>query len=163
MQRIAPKSLQHSYSLANQMKHRDREMVPRFLVQAMFALMLGSVGLVSYARLTDRPLIGVVPDSPIVAERLVTLEGDRDNGVHVIDDTGTPIAFSGENKSGFIDVIWVSVMRERLVQDRQSDAPVRVVRRANGHTAIIDDTTGWKIELIGYGPDNVAAFARLID
>ena len=60
-------------------------------------------------------------------------------------------------------MIWVAIMRERLVQDISSNAPVRVVRRENGHIGILDDTTGWKIELIGYGKDNVAAFAKLLD
>ena len=48
-------------SLANQMKHRDREMVPKVLVQAMFALMIAAVALVSYARLTGREVTSVVP------------------------------------------------------------------------------------------------------
>ena len=46
-------------SLAAQMKHRDRDMVPKVLVQAMFTLMIAAVVLVAYARLTDRPVIGV--------------------------------------------------------------------------------------------------------
>ena len=115
-------------SLANQMKHRDREMVPKVLVQAMFALMIAAVALVSYARLTGREVTSVVPHSDIVREISVTLEGNRSEGVAV-----------------------------------PSAAPVRIVERENGHVAVIDDTTGWKIELIGYGQDNVAAFARLID
>jgi hypothetical protein len=38
-------------------------MVPKVLVQAMFALMIAAVVLVAYARLTDRPVIGVAPHS----------------------------------------------------------------------------------------------------
>jgi hypothetical protein len=49
------------------------------------------------------------------------------------------------------------------VHDTDTQAPLRLVRRENGHVAILDDTTGWSIELIGYGQDNVAAFAKLID
>ena len=49
------------------MKHRDRDMVPKVLVQAMFTLMIAAVLLVAYARLTDRPVIGVAPHSDIVA------------------------------------------------------------------------------------------------
>tara|TARA_R110000787_G_scaffold54064_1_gene126055 strand:+ start:4613 stop:5080 length:468 start_codon:yes stop_codon:yes gene_type:complete len=150
-------------SLANQMKHRDREMVPKVLVQAMFALMIAAVALVSYARLTGREVTSVVPHSDIVREISVTLEGNRSEGVAVIDADGKEIAHSTQNKAGFIDVVWLSVMRERTVQDVPSAAPVRIVERENGHVAVIDDTTGWKIELIGYGQDNVAAFARLID
>ena len=155
--------IKQSYSLANQMKHRDREMVPRVLVQGMFTLMLAALALVGYASFTDRPVSSVVPHSDIVREISVTLDGSRSDGVAVLDEGGNVLAHSTQNKAGFIDVIWVSVMRERGVQDMPSDAPVRVVRRENGHVAVIDDTTGWKIELIGYGKDNVAAFARLID
>ena len=150
-------------SLANQMKHRDRDMVPKVLVQAMFALMFAALVLVGYASFTGRAVTSVVQHSDIVVERAITLSGNRSEGVAVLDAAGTQIAHSTDEKAGFIDVIWVSVMRERLVQDVLSDAPLRLVRRANGHVAVLDDTTGWKIELIGYGQDNVAAFAKLID
>lgn len=152
-----------STSLAGQMKYRDRDMVPAVLVKAMFALMLGAVALVGYASWSDRPVTSVAPHSDIVDEIAVTLVGSRSNGVQVLGPDGAKLAHSSDNKAGFIDVIWLSVNRERVVQDVPSDAPVRVVKRANGHVAVIDDTTGWKIELIGYGQDNVAAFARLID
>jgi len=150
-------------SLANQMKHRDRDMVPAFLVKSMFGLMVASVALVAYAKITDVPLTGVVSDSPVIAERVVTLNGTRDAGVSVRDESGVEIAHSTKNKGGFIDVIWVSVSRERTVNGKALDAPLRIVRRANGRTAIIDDTTDFEIELIGYGKDNIAAFARLVD
>jgi len=151
-------------SLSNQMKHRDREMVPRVLVVAMFGLMAASVALVAFARLTDQPLTGVAQESAVQAERSIILEGTRSTGVHVIDDlTGQSIAYSGDDKAGFIDVIWNAINRERIVQDVAGNPSLRLVRRENGHTAIIDPATGWKIELIGYGKDNVAAFATLID
>ncbi len=152
-------------SLANQMKHRDREMVPKFLVQAMFGLMFASVALVGYASYTDMPKSGVVADSPIVNERMITLVGGRDRaaGVAVLDENGDQIAHSTLNKSGFVDVIWVSVARERVVKDITTNDPLRLVRRENGNVAVIDPATDWKIELVGYGVDNVAAFARLID
>lgn len=152
-----------SNSLATQMKYRDRDMVPAVLVKAMFALMIGSVALVGYATFSDQPVIAVAPHSDIVKEISVTLDGNRSDGVQVLGADGTRLAHSNDEKAGFIDVIWLSVNRERVVQDVPSDAPVRVVQRANGHVAVIDDTTGWKIELIGYGQDNVAAFAKLID
>ena len=150
-------------SLANQMKMRDREMVPRVLVIAMFALMAASLAIVSFAVLTDQPLRGVPNESPVVAERAITLEGTRTTGIRVLDATGAEIAFSQADRAGFIDVIWVAISRERKVQGVQGNPDMRLVRRANGHTAIIDPATGWSIELIGYGKDNIAAFARLLD
>lgn len=150
-------------SLANQMKARDRDMVPRVLVQAMFALMLASLALVAYAQWADVPQTGVASAPAIVAERAITFEGDRMTGVRVFDATGEQIAASSDLRAGFIDVVWVAVMRERKIQGVPATAPVRVVRRENGRTDIIDDTTNWQLPLIGYGQDNVTAFARLID
>lgn len=150
-------------SLANQMKLRDKEMVPRFLVQAMFALMLGSLALVAFARYTDRPLEGTRAPTEIVQERTFTMEGSRSTGVGLFDENGVQVAHSNDNLKGFIDVIWVSISRERTVMGADMAAPIRVVRRANGQVAILDDATGWSIVLIGYGRDNVAAFADLLD
>lgn len=155
--------MSNTSSLANQMKHRDRDMVPLFLVRAMFGLMFASVALVTFAKVTGQPLTGVRAESPVVTEAAIMLVGNRSDGVGVVDANGNVIGHSTDDKAGFIDVIWNSVTRERIVRDVPSDAPLRLVRRENGHTAIIDPTTGWSIELIGYGQDNVAAFASLLD
>jgi len=144
------------------MKARDKDMVPRFLVQAMFGLMLVSLALVSYARITDMPRSGTPSIDPIVAERSVTFGGDRSSGIRLYDENGVQIASSKTNKAGFIDVVWVSMSRERLVQRTDPAAPFRIVRREGGRIDVIDDSTGWQLELIGYGSDNIAAFARLL-
>jgi putative photosynthetic complex assembly protein len=154
---------QYTPSLANQMKLRDRDMVPRALVFAMFGLMVASLALVSFAQLTNQPMRGVPAASAVVKEMPITLVGARTGGVVVEDATGTEIAWSFKDKAGFIDVIWVTMSRERKVQGIKGNPPLRLVRQENGHTVIIDPETDLAIELIGYGPDNIAAFARLLD
>jgi putative photosynthetic complex assembly protein len=146
------------------MRRDDKELVPRFLIQAMLALMVCSVALVSFAVLTNRPLEAVLVEAPIVAERSVILTGNR-SGTYTVTDatTGEQIAMSSDEKAGFIGVIGKSFAFERSRQDLALDAPVRIVRRDNGHIAILDDTTGMVVELIGYGADNVAAFARIVN
>ena len=156
-------NLSQTASLANQMKARDRDMVPRFLVIAMFSLMAASLALVAFARLTGMEPTATAALPEIVAERTVTFAGDRNTGIVLLDEAGAQIASSSENKAGFIDVVWVAVMRERKVQQTDPTAPIRIVRRTGGRVDVIDDTTGWQLELIGYGKDNIAAFARLID
>ena len=146
------------------MKHPEKELVPRFLVQAMFALMLGTLALVSFAVLTDMPKVGVVSESPIVAERQIWLVGDRTGTSALADENGTIIArATAEEKGGFIGVIGIAVHRQRAVHGVTTNEPIRVVRRENGRIVIIDDSTGEVMELLGYGPDNVATFARLLD
>lgn len=149
--------------LESQMKLRDKEMVPRILVQAMFGLMLASLALVSFAVITERPLTGTPTMLPIEAEVLVTLKAIDNGNVAVVDASGETIALSNEGKNGFIGVIHRVMVRERMLNQALLSAPVRVVRRENGIVAVMDTVTGWSIELVGYGQDNVAAFAKLID
>ena len=146
------------------MKHPEKELVPRFLVRAMFALMLGTVALVSFAKIADLPKVGVVADSPIVAERAIWLVGDRTGTSALADENGTIIArATAEEKGGFIGVIGIAIHRQRFVRGVTTNGPIRVARRENGHIVIIDDSTAEVVELLGYGPDNVATFARLLD
>lgn len=150
--------------LQTQMRHRDRDMVPRVLVQAMFLLMAVSVAIVAYAQWTDRPNSGVLVEAPVVQERAVIMTGSRDMTYTVTDvATGDVIARSSDPLDGFIGVIGRVLERDRLVKRVEGNPPVRLVRRENGNTAIIDDSTGLVVELIGYGADNVAAFAKLLD
>ncbi|MCK0167654.1 putative photosynthetic complex assembly protein PuhC [Jannaschia sp. S6380] len=149
--------------LQSQMSARDTEMVPRVLVQAMFALMTGALLLVGFAVLTDRPHVGVPRLAPVEAESRVYLEGSRQGNVTVRDGAGTVIARSEADRNGFIGVIWRVLARERMKRGIADGAPVRVLRRTNGTIAILDTATDWSVELVGYGEDNVAAFARLVD
>lgn len=141
----------------------DREMVPRRLVQLMFALMLGTLGLVTYAQVAALPDVGVLVEAPIVQQREVTLTGAR-NGVYAVTDAlGSVIASSADEKAGFIGIVGLVVNRQRLLQNQPADAPVLIARRDNGNIAVIDDSTGMRLELIGYGADNIAAIAALLD
>jgi putative photosynthetic complex assembly protein len=150
-------------SLNTQMRHRDRDMVPKVLVRLMFALMIGSLALVAYDQWSGRPLEGVPVVEPIVAERVVTLTGDRSGAYTVTDETGAVIARSEDPLMGFIGVIGRTNDRARTVAGVLGNPPITIARRADGDIAIIDPATGRVTELIGYGADNVAAFARLVE
>ena len=149
--------------LEQQMRHRDREMVPRLLVQGMFALMAVTLAIVAYAQWFDVPNRGVLVEAPVVQSLEIVMTGDRNGIYEVTTPDGTLIAASTDEKAGFIGVIGRVVDRERFKNNAVSTVPVTVVRRENGNIAIIDDTTDLRVELIGYGKDNVAAFAKLLD
>jgi len=149
--------------LERQMRHRDKEMVPKILVQGMFALMLGSLALVAYAQWADVPQVGVLEVSPVAVSRDVTLTGDRSGTYQVFGADGTLIASTADARSGFIGVIGRVIDRERTVLKADPTGPITVARRENGNIAIIDPATNLSIDLVGYGADNVAAFARLLD
>ncbi|MCL3883063.1 photosynthetic complex assembly protein PuhC [Marivita sp. GX14005] len=142
---------------------REPELVPRVMVIAMFILMGLALAIAGFARLIDAPLAGAVVKAPVAAERSVRLIGGRDGAVEVRGADNALIAHSSEEKNGFIGVVWRVLARDRATHGVPDTAPIRVLRRQNGHIAIEDTATDWSIELIGYGADNVAAFARLVD
>ena len=150
-------------SLEQQMKHRDRDMVPLFLVRTMFGLMFSALALVAYAQWTDVPQSAVFQDTPIVDQVNVQFVSSREGMSTVFDMDGNQIAASGEDKMGFIGVIGIAVRREREVAGLTNDAPLTILKRESGTYGILDPETGWSMELIGYGADNVAAFAKLLD
>lgn len=150
-------------SLSVQMKHRDKDMVPRFLVVAMFSLMAASLAIVAYAQWMDVPQRGVVNAAPVANEITVQFETSREGVSTIYDMDGNQIAHSADDKMGFIGVIGIVIARERLVADLPNITPVTVIERTNGTYAITDPATGWSVELIGYGADNVAAFAGLLN
>ncbi|MFD0858456.1 photosynthetic complex assembly protein PuhC [Roseovarius aquimarinus] len=141
----------------------ERELVPRIMVIAMFSLMGLTLSLAAYAQLSGAHKSGLLVEAPIAAEREIRLVGTREGAVTVLDAQGRTIAQSSDEKAGFIGVVWRVLARHRLTAGLPDTAPVRVIRRENGNIAVQDTTTDWSIELIGYGADNVAAFARLVD
>ena len=149
--------------LEQQMRHRDKEMVPRFLVQAMFGLMAATLSIVAYAQWFDVPNRGVLIEAPVTQSLEIVMVGDRSGTYEVMTTDGQLIASSSDEKAGFIGVMGRVIDRERFVHDLTGNAPITVVRRENGNIAIVDDTTDLSVELIGYGVDNVAAFAKLLD
>ena len=149
--------------LEQQMRHRDKEMVPRFLVQAMFGLMAATLSIVAYAQWFDVPNRGVLIEASVTQSLEIVMVGDRSGTYEVMTTDGQLIASSSDEKAGFIGVMGRVIDRERFVHDLTGTAPITVVRRENGNIAIIDDTTDLSVELIGYGVDNVAAFAKLLD
>jgi len=141
----------------------ERELVPRFLVIAMFALMGLSLSLVGYAKLTGAPMSGALIEAPVAAQRTIQMVGTREGAVTVLNEEGAQLAHSSEHLMGFVGVVWRVLARHRYVEGVPDTAPVTLIRRDNGNIAIHDTVTDWSIELIGYGDDNVAAFAGLID
>lgn len=147
----------------NTMKHPEKLLVPPFVARAMFALMFLTVAMVAYARLSDAPLIAVVDQAPIVASLDVVITGNKTGIYQVSDLGGNVLARSSDPMAGFLGVMGRVIDRERLVRGVAADTPLQIVRRDNGNIAILDASTGMATELIGYGADNVAAFAKLLD
>lgn len=141
----------------------ERELAPRRLRWATFALMLAVLALVTWARLTDAPLIAE-PDmaAPIEAERQIILKGEMNGAARALDINGTVIARLAPEGGGFVSGVWRALTQVRKQHRVPAGLPIRLIRFKGGRLALVDDHSGWRVELIGFGPDNTRAFARLL-
>lgn len=145
---------------------RDKEMVPVVLVRAMFILCVCVLIIVTYARLTDRPLSAMPPsvdEVPVVMERSIRIYGEMSGAARVFDANGTLIADFTPEEGGFVAGIFRVLERERGAVGADASDPIRLVRFADGRVSLRDPLTDFRAELVGFGADNEAVFARLLE
>jgi len=147
---------------ANGASPRDKEKIPRAMVRTMFVLVVLCLALVSYARLTDRPLIATPPPGEVVKSRQMVLSGDMSGRATVRTPDGSLISELSAEQGGFISGVYRVLVYERKQHDVALDAPVTLLQRDTGRLEIHDPTTGWHADLMGFGADNARAFARLL-
>lgn len=142
-------------------KNRDREMVPRTLLWAMFGLAMASLAITSFAVLTGREPVAQPEAAEAVRDRWIVLEGHDAKAVTVRNADGSLLLDLPHG--GFVTVIQNGLATERRKHKVDPLLPVRLVEYANGRLAVEDPETGWSIELYAFGQDNKAAFERLLD
>lgn len=143
---------------------QQREIISKRLLRAMALLVASSLVLVTYARLTDRPLEAKPVDGPIVQERVLHIVSDNVSGAATIyDEDGALIVDLPPTKGGFVAGIWRAMVFERQKEGIDPDAPVRLMKFSDGRLALRDEVGTTRLELIGFGRDNAAAFARLLN
>ena len=141
----------------------ERELVPRRMVRAMFALVMTCLVMVSAYRWMDGPVQYTAPESPVVIEKVLYLEGAMSGAAKVYAEDRTLIAEYAPDEGGFLSGMWRVLQRERTKDRVDLNGPVIVRARENNRIEIFDPSTGWGADLMGFGADNSAAFARLLN
>lgn len=140
----------------------QKDLVPRAMVRTMFGLVMLCLILVSAHVWTGQPKTSVPPVSAVKMEKTLFLMGDMSGAARVLDADGTLVADLGPEEGGFLSGIWRVLQRERTNARVALDGPVIVQAFENGRMAITDPSTGWSADLMGFGQDNAAAFAKLL-
>ncbi|WOI56168.1 photosynthetic complex assembly protein PuhC [Palleronia sp. LCG004] len=143
-----------------EMERRDREMIPKGALIGMVTLALVSLGLASYASVTDRTPSGQPAEAEVLDSLTFVLDGD---GVAV-----SAIAPDGEvlldtDNGAFIAVVNDALQRKRVVHDIAGNPPVTLSRLANGRVVLSDPATGWSTELTSFGAGNTRYWHALFD
>lgn len=138
---------------------RDREMIPRRMVYAMFGLALASLALTTFAVVTGTPPVGRPKDAPVVATTTLTLEG-RGNIVRATDATGRVLL---DGNGGFIAVVLDGLKRARHVAGVTGNPPVTITTYENGRIQLTDPASGWQVELTSFGAGNTGTFLKMLN
>ncbi|MEM9715860.1 MAG: photosynthetic complex assembly protein PuhC [Pseudomonadota bacterium] len=141
---------------------QDRELVPRALIRACVFLVFGVTAIVAFASLTDRPMVGQPPAGEVVAERMISVEILPRGAATIFDEDGTVIRDFGEGEAGFMDSVFRALRYQRQKSGAPADGPVTIARLDNGRHILIDPNTGWRLQLLGYGAQNIEPFIVLL-
>ena len=150
--------------MAGAIQRAHARQVPPVLLRGAAILVIGAIVLIGAARLTGVPPAALPPLSAPAVERSIAIVRDGAGGVRVSDAaTGRLIAALDMESAGFIGGVDRALARERMKHGLDPALPVRLVRWQDGRLSLLDPATGWRAELVGFGPDNQKAFARLLD
>ena len=90
---------------------------------------------------------------------------DRDDGAVVVDDTRSDqtIAVLMPGTNGFVRGVMRSFARERRRENDSPEPPFLLTLWSDGRLTIEDSATHERVELISFGPTNLAAFAQFMN
>jgi len=142
-------------------KRKDNnDMIPPGLIGGMFALVLVALALVTFASITGREKVAVPPPAPIVEKWSIRMIGNDAQAVTVQREDGSLLADMAHG--GFVTVIQNGLMTMRRRHGIDPTLPVDIIRFENGRLAAIDSLTDYRVELTVFGPENLAAFERML-
>jgi putative photosynthetic complex assembly protein len=142
--------------------HAHEPPLPRLVLRAAIGLILFSIVAVVIGQMTERGLVMTAP-AAMVEERSLTFEKLPTGELAIRDgEDERMVALLPEGKDGFILGVLRGLNRTRAVT-RTSGPEVYVLTRwDDGRLSLTDPLTDERIDVNGFGRDNLAAFAQLL-
>lgn len=155
--------------LEEHLRRSGESLIPRPLVVGAGVVMMTVVTLVAAARLTGVEPAGTAESlARTPASRVVLSFEDRtDGGIDVFRagefaDPSAPVAEIAPGEGSFVRGVLRALARARMLAGLEEEARFELVAWQGGGLTISDPSTDAEIELGAFGPDNAAAFARLL-
>ena len=140
----------------------EKEVIPIRLVQAVGALLLVTLLMVGYAKLSNMPLIGTPKEASVVNEITLEFVKQGNGSVSIYDNKGQEIINSRSGPYGFIVVVYNGFMSERKKKKINTNDPLKLVQYEDGRLTIVDDSSSWDMHLNSFGAMNAAVFKKLM-
>ena len=145
----------------NPLRTKQVDVMPKTFLRAVVFLLLLVLIFVFTFRWMEFPLAGVAPESKIVREMSLKFVERNRFDVIVLDKYDNTLVESTDGKNGFIGVVFNAIKRERIKKRIEGDNVLRMVQYENGRIAIIDDWTGFKVQVNNFGQRNLEVFSFL--
>jgi putative photosynthetic complex assembly protein len=142
----------------NEAAERDMPRGPLIAAAGLVVISLFAVGL---ARLNGLEPVRWTPAPVVESHDLFFF--DRPGGAVDVFENGEQIAVLPSGYDGFVRVVLRSFTRDRKLRGLGREEPFRIRRHADGRLTIEDRATFRTVDLAGFGADNIAAFARIIE
>jgi putative photosynthetic complex assembly protein len=138
------------------------DQVPPALITAAAALILATLVVVAWSRLTA-PAPVAATSAGALKVRALFFEDRPDGSVAVLDARSgqlTRTLASGED--GFVRATLRTMAHERRRRGLGAETPFELAELDHGRVVLIDPATGRSVDLEAFGSTNFAAFARLL-
>ena len=138
-----------------------KPILPLWLRSGVLAMLLVAFVYALFGTKDDSPL--VTDRGDVIASRELRFEDEADGTITVRDAVnGDALERLAVGEDGFVRSVMRGLVRERRARGLGPDTPFRLTTWSSGFVSLEDPATGRTIELTAFGPDNVAAFARLV-
>ena len=141
----------------------EKEVIPIRLIQAVGALLLVTLLMVGYAKLSNMPLIGKPKDVAVVNETTLEFVKQGNGSVSIYDNKGQEIINSRTGPYGFIVVVYNGFMSERKKKKINTNDSLKLVQYEDGRLTIFDDSSSWDMHLNSFGAMNAEVFKNLMN
>lgn len=142
------------------MSHSHAADLPRPLLWAAAALVVGSILLAALGRNSDLGRTTLTP-AAIVAAYDLRLLSQADGSIAAYLTDGTLLETLPQERAGFVLGVIRGFARGRSLADVPADVPYSLIRYADGRLVLEDSATKERIELDVFGPTNAETFVRL--
>lgn len=136
--------------------------IPRGILLAAAVFALGSIAIVVFARNADVGVSRVDYTSPLQTRALQF--ADRPDGSIFVSsaDDGSVVAVLEPGSNGFVRIVMRSLAQERMDKGIGAEPAFELTRWDDGRLSISDPATGKRLDLTGFGRNNVDDFAKLL-
>nr|WP_264581203.1 photosynthetic complex assembly protein PuhC [Rhodoblastus acidophilus] len=135
--------------------------IPRGVLFGAGALLIFAFSMAFYGRSSDSGAVHMPQAQPYQTLRLFFTD-QADGGIAVTDaDSGAVLSMVAPGTNGFLRSTMRGFAHARTLGGIGPQAPFALTRWNDGTLSLIDDTTGRRVDLDAFGPNQSASFAKL--